>query len=131
MTCQPSMARVSVSVLPSQIDLALVKDADTTFEFGLLDADSNPVDITADTVELNVYDYTGGTSKLVKSNGPGSHYDAANGKTRFTIARTDIADTLEDETTAWVYEVRRVQAAGAESVHLQGSFAVRLSVAGG
>lgn len=131
MSCTTSTTEECVSVVPSEVCLELVKDADTTFEFTLTDGKSVPVDITADTVQLNVRDKIGGTSKLAKSNAPGSHSDPTSGKTQFTISDTDITDTLLPHIViTWVYEVRRIQASGAEAVHIMGKFIVHLSVGG-
>lgn len=119
-----------VAVVPSVVDLQLVIDADTTFEFILTDGNCEPVDITNDSVIFTVRDYPGGTLKLQKTNASGEHSTPAQGKTEFTVARTDITDTLTDKHTKWVYEARRIQASGAESVHIEGDFTVNLSVGG-
>ena len=83
-----------------------------------------------DTVKLRVFDYVGGSLKLEKTNPSGAHSDPTNGKTRFTIGRTDITDTLTDFETTWVYDVRRIQAPGDEAVHVAGDFIVQLGVGG-
>ncbi len=119
-----------VAVVPSVIDLQLVKDADTTFEFILTDGNCEPVDISADSVRITVRDYLGGALKIQKTNSVGGHSDPTQGKTEFTIARTDITDTLTVTHTRWVYEIRRIQVGGSESVHIEGNFIVDLSVGG-
>lgn len=115
-----------VSVIPSEIDIELVKDADTEFEFTLNDGDDEPVDITADTVQLTVRDYLGGATKLQKTNVAGGHSNPTDGKTIFTIANTDIIDTLTDAQTVWVYEVRRIDGSALEHVHIAGNFIIRV-----
>lgn len=128
MSCRICSDDECVSVVPSEVCLELVKDADTVFEFTLTDGDSNPVDLTTDTVKLTVKDKIGGVQKLQKTNTPGSHSDPTSGKTRFTIEDTDIIDTLTDKQTVWVYEIRRIQASAAEAVHIMGDFIVHLAV---
>lgn len=115
-----------VSVTPSEVCLELVKDADTEFEFTLTDGDDNPVDLTADTVVLTVRDYLGGTTKLQKTNAPGGHVNPTDGKTRFWILNGDIVDTLADAQTVWIYEIRRIDAALLEYVHIAGDFVVKV-----
>jgi len=133
MTCRCEKTEVEcLSALPIELCLRVVKDADSgPFQFIIKDEDGVPIDITNDTIRLRVFDELGGVVKLTKANTPGQHWDAFNGKTRFTIARTDISDTLGDEVTDWVYEVRRIQTDNTETVHYQGDFEIRLSVAGG
>lgn len=119
-----------VSVVPSEVCLRLVKDADTTFEFILTDGECVPVNITSDSVRLTVKDYPGGTTKITKTNAPGSHVDPENGKTQFKITRTDITDSMTVDEFKWIYEVRRIQAGGDEAVHLKGSFFVERVIGG-
>lgn len=126
MSCYVNEADACVAVVPSEICLGLVKDADTEFEFTLVDGYNNPVDLTADTVILTVRDYLGGTTKLQKMNGPSGHENPTDGKTRFTILNSDIADTLTDAQTVWIYEIRRIDAALLEYVHIAGDFVVRV-----
>lgn len=126
MPCCVNELNEYVSVVPSKIHLELVKDADTEFEFTLLDGYGNPVDLTVDSVILTVRNYRGGTVKLKKTNAPGSHENPTDGKTRFLISNSDIADTLTDAQTIWIYEIRRVDAALREYVHIAGEFVVRV-----
>jgi len=109
----------------------MVVDADSTFTFILTNARGEAVDITGDSVKLTVRDVKGGTLKLQKTNGPGAHDDPQNGKTSFTITRTDITATPADETFFWVYEIRRIDAGTSqEHVHLEGAFVVEPAVGG-
>lgn len=117
-----------VEVVPSEICLRIVQDADTTFEFILTDGECKPVNITNDTVKLTVKDEPGGVVKLQKTNAPGEHSTPANGKTQFEIAHDDITDVLTVGETCWVYELRRIDASAKESVHITGNFYVQRSV---
>ena len=123
-------AGTCISVIPSEVCLRLVKDADTTFEFILTDGECVPVNITNDSVRLTVKDYPGGTTKITKTNAPGGHVDPDNGKTQFKILKTDISETFDVDQVRWVYEVRRIQAGGDEAVHLKGDFVVDRGVGG-
>jgi hypothetical protein len=116
-----------ISDIPSNICLELVKDADTTFTCTLTDGYGNAIDITNDSVVLTVHDYLGGAQKLQKTNLTGEHSDPENGQTQFKIENADIADTLTDERTEWIYEIRRIQSGGDESVHIAGDFIVFLT----
>ena len=126
MSCIVNTPSACISVIPSEICLEVVKDADTEFEFTLTDGYDNPVDITTDTVVLTIRDYLGGTTKLQKTNAPGSHEIPTDGKTRFSITNSDITDTLTDAQTVWVYEVRRIDAALLEYVHIAGEFLIKV-----
>jgi hypothetical protein len=95
-----------------------------------LDGDGQPIDITADSVKFDVRDIIGGSLKLTKTNASGSHSDPINGKTQFTIARTDITDTLTDKVTCWKYEIRRILVSTDEAVHITGDFNVHLAIGG-
>jgi hypothetical protein len=108
----------------------MVRGTDNTFEFVLTDGFGNPVDISADEVQVTVRDYYSGDIKIQKANLAGTHLDGPNGKTAFTFTRADLAEAAETETTFWLYEVRRVRIDATENVHIQGQFVIVPAVGG-
>lgn len=122
---QPEM-REMAALVPSHVDVYITPGSRETFSCVLLDGDA-PVNLTNDTVVFTVKDKAGGTTILQKTNPPGTHYDAANGLTNFTILETDIvvSDNLSRD---WVFEIRRINALSMEFVHIQGEFCVSAEV---
>jgi hypothetical protein len=120
-----------IEIIPDNICLEVAYRTNFDLVCVLL-ANGNPVDITFDTVRLTVRDYKGGTVKIQKTNGPGEHTLASEGKTTFSIEPADFVDDQVDENVDWVYEVRRIQPApgNQESVHVHGDFGVKLTVGG-
>lgn len=110
-----------VAITPSEVCLRIVRGTDSTFVFVLTDGDGNPIDLSSDTVKLTVRDYPGGTLKVQKTNGSTEHLDPTNGRTQFTIEKTDIVVPGSDMMD-WVYEVRRIDGSGKETVHIAGRF---------
>jgi len=117
-----------VSIVPFNQCLRVERGTDMTFEAILTDARDEPFDISLDQVVFTVRDYEGGTKKIQKTNLAGSHLDGPNGRTSFDIADTDITDTQTTDRLYWVYEVRRIQPSGLESVHVKGAFIVEPQV---
>lgn len=116
-----------LSVRPSKVDIELALGTDNEIEFILTDGLSDPVGLSDSNVIFTAWDSIGGTVKLgPKTNEPGDHTDAFNGKTSFVIDRTEIDDEPDSTTkTFWVYEVRRKQlAADLENVHLTGQLII-------
>ena len=112
------------SIVPADQCLRIYRNTDSTFEAILTDARNEPFDITLDTVVFTVRDFVGGALKIQKSNGPGSHIEPVNGRTSFDILKTDITDAQDGDRFYWVYEIRRIQPSGKETVHITGDFIV-------
>ena len=127
MACNvPQKPMAVLDTIPSEIGLQIMQGVKTQLEFILTDERGEVVDLTLDTVELNVRDYFGGTLQIEKSNGPGEHEDPVNGQTRFAIEKGDISAMTENAN--WVYEIRRLLPSGDEAVHIHGPFFVSPAV---
>lgn len=110
-----------VCIRPAAVDVGLVRATTNTLEIVLTDAAGVSVNIAADTVKFTARDGHGGTVKIAKSNGPGEHLVDAEGRTEFTIEKTEIDDEVSQTAdTFWFFEVRRIGPTGIENVHIQG-----------
>ncbi len=125
-----TIAQDQFLLTPAEIAISVLSGTDTTFEAILLDGEGEAIDISADTVVLTVRDALGGTLKIQKTNAPSGHVDPTSGSTSFSVLATDVPDISPAEFQNWVYEIRRVQASGDESVHIQGAFLVEPAVGG-
>ncbi len=129
MTCDTAQR---VCIRPANIDVCLVRATTNVLEVVLTDAAGVSVDITNDTVKFTVRDGPGGTVEIAKSNGPGEHLDPTEGRTEFTIEKTEIDDEVARTTeTYWFFEVRRITPAGVENVHIQGRLVITPDVGAG
>lgn len=131
------MPHTTVTVGPDEVDIRIVRGTDNSIDFILLNnldaSGGTPLDITNDTVKFTARaDFgEGSTVKIpTKTNGPGQHEDPVNGRTQFTIARTEIdGEADEDQETVWFYEVRRIAATTlTQNVHLQGKLLITPAV---
>ncbi len=116
-----------VSIKPAKVDIQLTQGTDNELEFILTDGLGEPVNLTDSDVLFTAFDMIGGTATLgPKTNTPGNHTDALNGKSAFKIDRTEIDDEVNQATkTFWVYEVRRKQiTADLEHVHITGQLII-------
>ena len=117
MTCDTAQR---VCIRPANIDVCLVRATTNVLEVVLTDAAGVSVDITNDTVKFTVRD------------GPGEHLDPTEGRTEFTIEKTEIDDEVARTTeTYWFFEVRRITPAGVENVHIQGRLVITPDVGAG
>ena len=115
---------VEVAVEPACVDIRVRKGTDNTFEFILTDGDGEPVNIIDDDVVFTVRDMLGGTVQFEKANAGGTHLDGFNGKTEFTVDKTDIDAVSDIDTTFWVYDIRRIRVGGQENVYIAGQFII-------
>lgn len=112
----------TLSLLPETIHIQVAQNTSNVIEFTLTDA-GDAVDITNDTVTFVVKTGYGGTSKISKSNGVGAHSTPLEGKTRFTLSKTETTGVSVSVSESWVYQVRRIVAgSGDEIVYMQGNF---------
>lgn len=121
MTCVIKSKIPVADLVPSLADIAVYQGSAEAFEVLLLDRNVT-VNIALDSVIFTVRDRIGGDIMLQKTNGPGEHFDAANGKTVFYIDEADLIST--DVSREWVFEVRRRLPTGVEHVHIFGRFLV-------
>ena len=124
MSCRAKHECVEVAVEPACVDLRLRKGTDNTFEFILTDGVGEPVNIINDEVVFTVRDMVGGAAQFDKTNVGGSHLDGFNGKTEFTVDKTDIDAVSDIDTTFWVYDIRRIRVGGQENVYIAGQFII-------
>lgn len=123
-----------LDLVPDPTNMEVFSDTDNVVEFQLLDATDPdnpvPIDITNDTVKFVARDTHEGTEKIpTKSNGPGNHSDAVNGKTQFLLAKTELDLSNAGVTETWVYEVRRIIAgSGYEVIYIWGDLKVKPQV---
>lgn len=110
-----------IRIQPAAVDVGIVRATTNVLEVVLTDAAGESVNIGADVVKFTVRDGPGGTVKIAKENGPGEHLDDAEGRTEFTIEKTEIDDEVSQTAdTYWFFEIRRIQPTGVENVHIQG-----------
>jgi len=120
------------SALPSTINLKVARDSDTTLEFTLTDQDGTAVDLTG---ARTVFTVATGRRVLASSaqirlvNATGEHQTATAGKTRFKITKAlsnPATGVLGATGTAnWIYDLRREDSAGDETVHAEGFFVIK------
>jgi hypothetical protein len=122
--CGSNVVDDCVSIVPSETCFRMQRGSTTRIDCVLTDGQGEPIDITFDTVTLTIKNYKGGTSKIQKSNAPGSHLDPENGRTVFEIIPADITDPQTGDAFYWVFEVRRIQPGGVSAVHIEGQFIV-------
>jgi hypothetical protein len=127
--CPLEKIKAGIAITPDEACIRCMRSMDFTIEVVLTNGKGKPVDISLDTIKLRIYDERGGTLKIEKTSLPGTHVDGLNGRTSFTIGRTDI-ESDNGKTFSWLYEVRRIEDTLEERVHLTGPFVVDPPVGG-
>jgi hypothetical protein len=120
------MPATLLSLIPEPINIAIKQGTDAVIEFQLLRENLTPVDLTAHAVKFTAKDTFGGDVRIAtKTNASGGHSVPVDGKTIFTITKTDTTTATPADEVTWVYEVRLVESNGQESVYIDGELRLK------